>query len=44
MSGLISFNAVTSPKKTTAIAPVAPEIIPGRPPNIAVMIPIIKAA
>ena len=44
MSGLISFNAVTSPKKTTAIAPVAPEIIPGRPPNIAVMIPIMKAA
>ena len=44
MSGLISFSAVTSPKNTTAIAPVAHEIIPGRPPNIAVMMPIMKAA
>ena len=29
---------------TTAIAPVAPEIIPGRPPNTAVIKPTIKAA
>ena len=29
---------------TTAIAPVAPEIIPGRPPKIAVINPTIKAA
>ena len=28
---------------TTAMAPVAPEIIPGRPPNSEVISPIIKA-
>ena len=44
MLGLISLRVVTSPKKTTAIAPVAPEIIPGRPPKIEVTIPMMKAA
>ena len=33
----------TSPTTTTAIAPVAPEIIPGRPPNKAVISPIKNA-
>ena len=44
IDGLICFRLVTKPKNTTAIAPVAPEIIPGLPPKMAVTIPIIKAA
>ena len=44
MDGLSCFKEVTKPKKTIAIAPVASEIIPGLPPNIAVTIPIINAA
>ena len=34
---------VTSETITTAIAPVAPEIMPGRPPMTAVIRPIMKA-
>ncbi len=44
IEGLICFRLVTNPKNTTAMAPVAPEIIPGLPPKMAVTIPIIKAA
>ena len=34
----------TKPTITTAVAPVAPEIMPGLPPTTAVIKPIIKAA
>ena len=38
-----TFPSLTRWTITTAIAPVAPEIIPGRPPKIEVTKPIIKA-
>ena len=35
--GKVRFNSKINPTKITATAPVAPEIIPGRPPNIEVI-------
>ena len=40
----MAFPSATSATMTTASAPVAPLIMPGRPPKIEVMKPIIKAA
>ena len=42
--GKAVLNSKIKPTKTTATAPVAPEIIPGLPPKIEVTNPITKAA
>ncbi len=42
--GKVFFNSKINPTKITATAPVAPDIIPGRPPKIAVTSAKIKAA
>lgn len=44
MPGKVRFNSKIKPTKITATAPVAPEIIPGRPPNIDVIKARTKAA
>ena len=44
ISGFCVFSVSIKPTKTTATAPVAPEIIPGLPPSIAVTNPMTKAA